>query len=85
MTFQGYDSSTFKARFAENLIRCRKRAGLSQERVALRASLSRGAVNKYEKEVNVPCLDTVIRLGGPGRDRRAGTLFKRLEQRGSRS
>jgi transcriptional regulator with XRE-family HTH domain len=64
MTFQTCDSATFKARFAENLIRCRKRAGLSQEKIALRASLSRGAVNKYEKEVNVPCLDAVIRLGG---------------------
>jgi transcriptional regulator with XRE-family HTH domain len=64
MTFHACDTATFKARFAENLIRYRKRAGLSQEKVALRASLSRGAVNKYEKEVNVPCLDAVIRLGG---------------------
>jgi transcriptional regulator with XRE-family HTH domain len=64
MTFQTCDSATFKARFAENLIRYRKRVGLSQEAVALRASLSRGAVNKYEKEASVPCLDAVIRLGG---------------------
>ena len=33
MTFQAYDSATFKARFAENLIRYRRRAGLSQEKV----------------------------------------------------
>ena len=64
MTFQACDNASFKACFAENLIRHRKRAGLSQEKVALRASLSRGAVNKYEKEVNVPSLDVVIRLGG---------------------
>lgn len=64
MTFQTFDSAAFKARFAENLICCRKRVGLSQEKVALRASISRGAVNKYEKEANVPSLDIVIRLGG---------------------
>jgi transcriptional regulator with XRE-family HTH domain len=64
MTFQTCDTATFKARFAKNLIRCRRRAGLSQEKVAIRASISRGAVNKYEKEANVPSLDIVIRLGG---------------------
>lgn len=55
---------TFKARFAANLLRCRKRAGLTQEEVAIRASISRDAVNKYERQVNVPTLDIVVRLGG---------------------
>jgi transcriptional regulator with XRE-family HTH domain len=55
---------TFKARFAENLICLRKRAGLSQEELAVRASISRDAVRKYERQVNVPTLDVVVRLGG---------------------
>lgn len=55
---------TFQARFAENLIGLRKRAGLSQEGLAIRASLSRDAIRKYERQVNVPTLDVVVRLGG---------------------
>ena len=54
----------FQARFAENLIGLRKRTGLSQEGLALRASLSRDAIRKYERQVNVPTLDVVIRLAG---------------------
>ncbi len=55
---------TFQARFAENLIGLRKRAGLSREGLAIRASLSRDAVRKYERQVNVPTLDVVVRLAG---------------------
>lgn len=55
---------TFQARFAENLIGLRKRAGLTQEGLAIRASLSRDGVRKYERQVNVPTLDVVVRLGG---------------------
>ena len=58
------DAMNFQARFAENLIGLRKRAGLSQEGLAIRASLSRDAVRKYERQVNVPTLDVVVRLGG---------------------
>jgi transcriptional regulator with XRE-family HTH domain len=55
---------TFQARFAENLSRCRKRAGLTQEEVAARAALGRDTVWKYERQVHVPVLDGLIRLGG---------------------
>ncbi len=55
---------SFQARFAENLIGLRKRAGLTQEGLALRASLSRDAVRKYERQINVPTLDVVVRLAG---------------------
>lgn len=55
---------TLQARFAENLIGLRRRAGLSQEGLAIRASLSRDAVRKYERQVNVATLDVLIRLGG---------------------
>lgn len=55
---------TFQARFAQNLARCRKRAGLTQEEVAARAALGRDTVWKYERQVHVPILDALIRLGG---------------------
>ncbi len=55
---------TFQARFAENLARCRKRAGLTQEEVAARAALGRDTVWKYERQVHVPILDVLIRLSG---------------------
>ena len=55
---------TFKARFTQNLVRCRKRAGLTQEEVAARASLGRDAVRKYEGGVHTPILDVLVRLAG---------------------
>jgi transcriptional regulator with XRE-family HTH domain len=55
---------TFKARFAQNLARARKRAGLTQEEVAARASLGRDTVWKHEAEVHVPILDVLVRLAG---------------------
>jgi transcriptional regulator with XRE-family HTH domain len=55
---------TFQARFAQNLARCRKRAGLTQEEVAARAALGRDTVWKYERQVHVPILDGLVRLGG---------------------
>lgn len=55
---------TFQARFAENLTWCRKRAGLTQEELAARAALGRDTVWKYERQVHVPILDALIRLGG---------------------
>lgn len=55
---------TFQARFAENLVRCRKSAGLTQEEVAARAAIGRDTVRKYERQVHVPILDALIRLGG---------------------
>jgi len=55
---------TFKARFAQNLARARKRAGLTQEEVAARASLGRDTVWKYEAEIHAPILDVLVRLAG---------------------
>jgi transcriptional regulator with XRE-family HTH domain len=51
-------------RFAENLIRCRKRAGLSQEETAVRASLHRTAVGQIERQERIPRIDTLIKLAG---------------------
>lgn len=55
---------TFQAHFAENLMRHRKRAGLTQEEVAIRASVHRSMLSKYEDGPVVPHLDIIIRLGG---------------------
>jgi transcriptional regulator with XRE-family HTH domain len=63
---------TFNERFADNLIRCRQNAGLSQEALAVRATLSLNAVSKYERGEIGPTIDTLIRLAGalsvPARD-----------------
>lgn len=55
---------TFKIRFADNLTRCRKHAGLTREELAARAALGRDTVDKYERQMHVPSLDIVVRLGG---------------------
>lgn len=51
-------------RFAENLIRCRKRAKLSQEELGYRASLHRTEVSLLERGERIPRADTVVRLAG---------------------
>jgi transcriptional regulator with XRE-family HTH domain len=52
------------ARFGKNLNRCRKRAGLSQEEVGIRASLHRTEIGLLERGERVPRIDTVIKLAG---------------------
>jgi transcriptional regulator with XRE-family HTH domain len=49
-------------RFAENLVRCRKRAGLSQEALGARADLHRTAIGLLEKGARVPRIDTLLKL-----------------------
>jgi transcriptional regulator with XRE-family HTH domain len=51
-------------RFGKNLNRCRKRAGLSQEEVGIRASLHRTEIGLLERGERVPRIDTVIKLAG---------------------
>lgn len=51
-------------RFGKNLARCRKRAGLSQEETAVRASLHRTAVGQIERAERVCRVDTLIKLAG---------------------
>jgi len=50
--------------FGRNLARCRKRAGLSQEELAVRASLHRTAVGQLERGERVARVDTLIKLAG---------------------
>jgi len=51
-------------RFAENLLRARERAGLSQEEVGFRSSLHRTQVGVLERGARLPQLDTILKLAG---------------------
>jgi transcriptional regulator with XRE-family HTH domain len=51
-------------RFGENLRRCRRRAGLSQEETAVRASLHRTALGLLERGERVARVDTLVKLMG---------------------
>lgn len=50
--------------FGANLRRCRKRADLSQEEAAVRASLHRTAIGQLERAERVARIDTLIKLAG---------------------
>jgi transcriptional regulator with XRE-family HTH domain len=54
----------FASRFGENLARCRKRAGISQEQLGLRASLHRTEIGLLERGERVPRIDTTVKLAG---------------------
>jgi len=51
-------------RFGENLARCRKRAGISQEELSFLASLHRTQIGQLERGTRLPRIDTVIKLAG---------------------
>lgn len=51
-------------RFGKNLARRRKRAKLSQEELAVRASLHRTAVGQLERGERVARVDTLVKLAG---------------------
>jgi transcriptional regulator with XRE-family HTH domain len=52
------------ASFGRNLARCRRHAKLSQEELAVRASLHRTAVGQLERGERVARVDTLIKLAG---------------------
>ncbi len=51
-------------RFAENLARCRKTAGLTQEELSIRAGLNRSQVGLIERGDRLLRIDTFIKLVG---------------------
>lgn len=51
-------------RFGENLRRCRRQSGLSQEAVGIRASLHRTEIGLLERGERLPRIDTCIKLAG---------------------
>jgi transcriptional regulator with XRE-family HTH domain len=50
--------------FGKNLRYYRKRAGISQEETAVRASLHRTAIGQLERAERVARIDTLIKLAG---------------------
>jgi transcriptional regulator with XRE-family HTH domain len=50
--------------FGENLARCRKRAGISQEELGFRAELHRTEIGILEGGSRLPQLDTLLKLAG---------------------
>jgi transcriptional regulator with XRE-family HTH domain len=52
------------ARFGENLARCRKAAGISQEELGFLASLHRTEIGMLERGARLARLDTLIKLRG---------------------
>jgi transcriptional regulator with XRE-family HTH domain len=51
-------------RFGANLLRARKRLGLSQEATAFRASLHRTELGQLERGCRHPRIDTLVKLAG---------------------
>jgi transcriptional regulator with XRE-family HTH domain len=53
---------TVAQQFARNAVRCRKRAGFSQEEVGFRASLHRTEIGLLEQGKRMPRIDTFVKL-----------------------
>lgn len=49
-------------RFAKNLRRFRRRSGMSQEKVGLRAELHRTEIGLLERGARVPRIDTLVKV-----------------------
>jgi transcriptional regulator with XRE-family HTH domain len=52
------------AQFGDNLIRCRKRADLSQDELSVRASVHRTEISQLERGLRIARIDTLIKLAG---------------------
>jgi len=57
-------SQEVATQFGRNLVRCRRRAGLSQEELGIRASLHRTAIGMLEQGERLPRIDTLLKLAG---------------------
>lgn len=55
---------SFAERFGRNLASHRRKEGLSQEELGVRASLHRTAVGQLERGERTPRADTVVKLAG---------------------
>ncbi len=53
-----------KARFGQNLARCRERADVSQEELSFRAAIHRTEVSLLERGERMPRVDTALRIAG---------------------
>lgn len=50
------------ARFGDNLARCRRLAGISQEELSVRASVHRTEISQIERGLRIPRIDTLAKL-----------------------
>jgi transcriptional regulator with XRE-family HTH domain len=50
------------AQFGDNLIRARKLSGMSQDELAVRASVHRTEISQLERGLRIPRIDTVVKL-----------------------
>lgn len=57
-------TSEMKARFGQNLARCREGAEVSQEELSFRASIHRTEVSLLERGERMPRVDTALRIAG---------------------
>lgn len=57
-------SAECKARLGRNLLLARKRAGMSQETVAVGAGLHRTVIGLLERGERVPRIDTLVKVAG---------------------
>jgi transcriptional regulator with XRE-family HTH domain len=55
---------TVREQFAANLVRVRKRAGISQEELGFRADLHRTEIGMLERGIRLPRIDTLVKLCG---------------------
>jgi transcriptional regulator with XRE-family HTH domain len=55
---------TVAEQFAANLVRCRKRAGISQEQLGFLADLHRTEIGMLERGARLARIDTVVKLAG---------------------
>lgn len=56
--------TTISKHFGKNLSHARKRAGISQEELAVRASLHRTEIGLLERGERLPRIDTALKLAG---------------------
>jgi transcriptional regulator with XRE-family HTH domain len=64
MTPANSDHGYIARRFADNLLRLREQADVSQEQLGFMASLHRTEIGGLERGHRVPKLDTILKLAG---------------------
>jgi transcriptional regulator with XRE-family HTH domain len=50
------------AQFGDNLVRCRKLAGVSQDELSIRASVHRTEISQLERGLRIARIDTLAKL-----------------------
>lgn len=50
--------------FGDNVVRVRKRSGLSQDELSVRASVHRTEISQIERGLRIPRVDTLVKLSG---------------------